>query len=599
MKNQHKLKSFYDSLEDIDITNTKLDKKRDELSQIIHGFNKQIQKYSIDKNLKVNNEQILMLLNQTMEQLKSSSNIWVEDFHKLLEREKFRSDLENYFIVIIFGKVKAGKSSLGNFIAKNNTSIHKAIFFKYDEAGNEQEIKELQEIQGDNEFATNNLECTSSIQGFKLNSLAWIDTPGLGSMTKQNGDLAKQYIQSADYIIYPTSSNSPLQQDEIAQINELFLQNKSVSICITKSDTLERRKDDNGKYIKNENGKIAKFLTNKSIENRNQQVKYVKEEIEKLDKNKDFKIGDIFSLSAHAAQKGLDTNDEDLFENSNITQFYELLTQVVKQKASKLKTQAPYHSLISFIDNELLSKTSDYSLDSLLNAFNAFDKKIEETKDKLEQIKSNTKSDIQTQIEYIVSKHISDVDKNGSQGIFGIFGTLDLNSWVSDKTGDKIQSKPKNSFETMDEEIAQSIQKLVNDNIKEIFADFSTSLNELQNKLVPSSDFKIKDEYKTIKVWYEDNSLFNKIVKVITLGTCGKNGEYLEEEVKVGNNKDEVLRKFKTSRSDAYVKFTLNTYSEVSKNFFNSIQNVSTNMQNSIKNLETSVLSFKNNLEKE
>ena len=34
--------------------------------------------------------------------------------------------------------------------------------------------------------------------------MAWIDTPGLGSMVEENGELAKEYIQSADYNIYPT-----------------------------------------------------------------------------------------------------------------------------------------------------------------------------------------------------------------------------------------------------------------------------------------------------------------------------------------------------------------------------------------------------------
>ncbi len=88
--------------------------------------------------------------------------------------------------------------------------------------------------------------------------MAWIDTPGLGSMTLENGKLAKEYIQSADYIIYPTSSDSPLQRDEVEELKRLFEQNKKVTICITKSDKFERKKDKSGKYIRRD-GKSQNF----------------------------------------------------------------------------------------------------------------------------------------------------------------------------------------------------------------------------------------------------------------------------------------------------------------------------------------------------
>jgi len=241
--------------------NNDLQNKRELLKKYVYEYNKNIQIIEIDKTLQKQNKEIGALLNTTVDILKNSSKKWVENFNNILEKEKFRSDLENYFIIIIFGKVKAGKSSLGNFIAKNSPKSEKVSFFKYDEAGQEHTIQKLEEID-DDFFDTNNLECTVEIQGFKLNSMAWIDTPGLGSMVEENGELAKEYIQSADYIIYPISSDSPLQADEISQLQELFKQNKKVTICITKSDKFERRKDTNGKYIK-QDGKIAKFLTNK------------------------------------------------------------------------------------------------------------------------------------------------------------------------------------------------------------------------------------------------------------------------------------------------------------------------------------------------
>lgn len=198
--------NFYSGLNKITPINQNLDEERDKLFSIIKKFNDKIQDITLDNNIKEKNKDLGEILEQTLIKLKKSSNIWVDEFEKILQQEKFRNELENNFIVIVFGKVKAGKSSLGNFIAKNNTTNDKATFFIYDEAGNTQDVKELKEIEGEDEFATDNLECTKSIQGFKLNGLAWIDTPGLGSMVKANGDLAKTYINSADYIIFPANS---------------------------------------------------------------------------------------------------------------------------------------------------------------------------------------------------------------------------------------------------------------------------------------------------------------------------------------------------------------------------------------------------------
>lgn len=204
MKTLANLDEFYVALKDISIVNSDLNKKRAKLKNYTTQFNALVQSKTVDKKIIKQNKEMAELLDETIGLIKKSSQTWIDNFDEMLEKEKFRSDLANYFIIIIFGKVKAGKSSLGNFIANHKLPEQKVEFFKYDEAGKKQNIKKLEEI-GEDSFDTNNLECTVEIQGFKLDGMAWIDTPGLGSMVKENGDLAKAYIQSADYIIYPTS----------------------------------------------------------------------------------------------------------------------------------------------------------------------------------------------------------------------------------------------------------------------------------------------------------------------------------------------------------------------------------------------------------
>jgi len=565
LKNLSKLDKFYSSLDSISVVNSNLDEKRKNLQNIIKLFNKNIQDKTFDKELLEKNDVLGKLLEKTINSIKLSSQNWVNNFEKLLQREKFRSDLENYFIVIIYGKVKAGKSSLGNFIAKHNTTEKKAIFFKYDEAGKEIPIKKLEEIDESDEFAVRNTECTIEIQGFKLSGLAWIDTPGLGSMVEANGKLAKDYIQSADYIIYPTSSNSPLQQDEIAQIKELFEQNKTVTICITKSDTMERQKDENGKYKRDEHGKIAKFLVNKSFENRIKQENYVNSEINKINGSNKYKIGDVISISVHAANKGIDIHDKELFDNSNIPKFYELLTEVVEKKAKALKSNTPYNGLLSFVDNELMSNDKkESSIIYLENLIKQVDNEIKKAIESFEDVKKITDSEIETKIDNIVSKYYQDINKNNS----------------------------KEKFNLIDKEIKIEILKIIQENIKEILKNFDANL--LSVKLNNNNEFNIQDKYEEIEITYEDRDLIN----YITLGYLGRRYKTITDTVKIGDNKEEIMIKFKKDRTNIFIENAKESYDYVMDTLFKPLMEIFYDIEKDLEGLKFELEKYKQNLKR-
>ena len=163
---QSSLNHYYKALESISVSTPDVEEKRDELKTIVDDFYRYTKGISVDKKIAQQNEELATLLDSTVGNIKKSTSIWVEHFNTMIEKEKFRSELKNYFIVIIFGKVKAGKSSLGNFIAQNKLESQKTKYFKYDEAGKEQAIAKLEEIDENDGFATANLECTVEIQGF-------------------------------------------------------------------------------------------------------------------------------------------------------------------------------------------------------------------------------------------------------------------------------------------------------------------------------------------------------------------------------------------------------------------------------------------------
>lgn len=598
MNQSTKLEEFYESLKDVSLINSDLDKKRDTLKKEVYAFNESIQKIKIDKNISKQNKEMAEILASTIGLVKKSSDSWVNNFDEMIENEKFRSYLANYFIIIIFGKVKAGKSSLGNFIAKNRLAEQTVHFFKYDEAGKEQSTKELEEIQ-ENSFDTNNLECTVEIQGFKLGGMAWIDTPGLGSMVKENGDLAKEYIQSADYIIYPTSSDSPLQQDETMQLKELFEQNKKVTICITKSDEIEEDECECGleegcSLCKNG---LIDMLYNKSSSNRQIQENYVKNEIEKIiKKDKESVLGNIFSISTHTATKGLAKNDDKLFDDSNLPKFYELITEIVKEKAIKLKERTPYDGLKSFIDNNIIGNGDNNqgkSITDIRNALIDLDTKINIILERFSVLQNNANSDLQSEVDNIMAMYYREINKSNSKEI----------------------------FEKIDAELNAKVSDVIQSNIHEIFADFDTTLKNLTASF-SSNDFEIHDIYEELN---NTTKARNKkigaglLALVATVGVgiatggaslaiqssativAGAVGSYVggkageatgstqTEQIKVGDDKDEVINKFKSLRLDNYEYFAKRIYQEMKDTFFTPLQKNSNGIKSSLNEFEEKV----------
>ncbi|MCR5085041.1 MAG: dynamin family protein, partial [Succinivibrionaceae bacterium] len=270
---------------------------------------------------------------------------WLGYFGNLMDQERIRQDLSHSFIVFVYGKVKAGKSSLGNFIAscaKSDPLGLCATFRVYDSAGSRQ-VDELSEIDDDSPgFAEKITECTKEIQMFTLGGMTWVDTPGLSSLTKENEDLARKYIDAADFVIFPSSSDSPLQKTEIDQINELTGKfQRKITFVITKSDTTD---------VDEVDGKVVEVMVNKSPEARAEQLEDVNRRLSQELRHPEAVIGEIMAISVATAREALRSGDRALFEGSNIAPFCEMLRQSVLSKAEQLKKSAPFASLSALID---------------------------------------------------------------------------------------------------------------------------------------------------------------------------------------------------------------------------------------------------------
>ncbi|MDA3042810.1 MULTISPECIES: hypothetical protein [unclassified Campylobacter] len=580
-----KMVEFYKSLDEISVRNSKIDEKRQKLQNLVNDLRDDLGNVSLDENLRKANEALAKTFESIKNTAQSSIENWNAEFEKNLENEKFRSELENYFIVMIFGKVKAGKSYLGNFIVKNRLENQTVSFFEYDQAGKKDEIKELTEID-EKEFKTDFLECTSSIQGFKLSGLAWIDSPGLGSMTDENGELAKKYLSSADYVIYPSHSLDPFQMDENRELDEIFRANKEVTTIITKSDISGEDEI---------NGEIVLISNNKSPEIRKGQEedckKRIKEQIGK-------EVGDIFSISTKMAKIGIENDDKEKFENSNISKLYENLTDIVKNKATKLKEQSPYLTLNSLIDEILEDREN--SIAQIKESIDKFDEETRQTNEKFDTFKLNSMSEVGLIVDEVVSKYATNLSNR------------DL----------------KKTLKKIDKEIETKFEEDMKEKIKKIIAKYEQAIENFENEL--SYDYEIKEKREKI---VHSTKTRNKAVGSAVLGGAamvalsfvpgvnvltwtgaaiagvttaaagyvgGKIGEATGEDeieyVDMGDNSEEVILKFKEARTNLFAKQAEAIYENLQVQIFKPLEEKSSQIAGIINKFEKDMQAFRKEL---
>ncbi len=167
---------------------------------------------------------------------------------RLTERMKLQEAFSERLIIIIYGKVNAGKSSFTNYltdlVAQKLAVTPKHFIF---EKGAKKPL--LSES-----FKEGCTETTVEIQGVEIGNLVLLDSPGLHSINEENGALAKDFTDSADLILWLTWSGSPGQVQELTSLQSELEKKKVLIPVITKSDRFEEDEVD---------GELVKVLTMK------------------------------------------------------------------------------------------------------------------------------------------------------------------------------------------------------------------------------------------------------------------------------------------------------------------------------------------------
>lgn len=194
-------------------------------------------------------------LQQLPQLAKQNLVAWQQAKHKLAPVLELADFFADKVMLLVFGKFNAGKSSFCNWVAER---------FKFYEQTVQHFVVEQGQVRFHNQsFQEGSTETTAHIQGVVLaDRLVLLDTPGLHSMTTENAELTQLFIESADGVLWLSSSTSPGQTQELAELAQELRRGKALLPIITRSDYLDEV------VVGME---IKKQLCNKSEQNRAEQ----------------------------------------------------------------------------------------------------------------------------------------------------------------------------------------------------------------------------------------------------------------------------------------------------------------------------------------
>lgn len=318
-----------------------INEKDKNIREIMENLNNSFENISIDKKNSEFNEEI----NQSIYIYKIRIQQWLDRVNSYMDGKEFINRFEKSMLVVIFGNVNVGKSSIGNFISGAVDELRDYYdevpdYYVYDFAYGSKENEPIKMTE--NRFKENYTEETSTIQYYTLkDGLTWVDSPGIHSINGQNEDLAKKYVDYADLVLFVMSSASVAKYDEYVELSRLINKKKPLLAVINKSDKKE---------IDEVDGMLVKKFVPKSDKDRKAQEEYVKSLFEERKKDLvHIDSLDSISMSTLLAKNAIKNDSYKMFEYSGMPKFYGKLGELLKDNAIELKTEAPKQRINSLI----------------------------------------------------------------------------------------------------------------------------------------------------------------------------------------------------------------------------------------------------------
>lgn len=330
------------------------------------------------------------IMEETTKNLSVTITGVANDINSGMKSMQFIEEFEKHFTVAVFGKVKAGKSYLGNFV-KGNPVKKSGKESAYDKLGDiavivydRGQVTTQTNLSTEDEFGVSAREATSTIQYFNMGAMTWFDTPGIGSVTWENELLAQEYVKNADLVVYACNSDAAGTQQDIHELKALHEMGKPVLLLLTQSDTTDW--DDEGEEI----------LVPKSSKDRQDVENYMNEEIYNLGLGALLKHSELLSISAYLGVQAIKYNDEQMFSDSNIHFLLEKLIKITKTDAADMKRKTPAGRINTMIDD--INKKLSLVEPAINQYFDKLEESKQELKDKKQAVIECVRSDVNLKV---------------------------------------------------------------------------------------------------------------------------------------------------------------------------------------------------------
>ena len=335
-------------------------------------------------------------LDEVMQGLNNAINSWHKSIASSKKGQQFMHDHEKYLVVMVFGAVKAGKSTLGNFIAGrewlsapfDNVYKHCPVTeFATQEKG--RDTGDLEKVNDRMWFSEGITDTTGDIQYFTLSGMRWFDSPGTGALSKKGDkrnmeEMVKEYLQYVDMCIFLVNSSEPGLMEDMKYIKTLSRAEQEALVVITKSDGMIEDVGDDGNMIKRLGPKTreGRELQENDLCNR------LYEEYPEIDSEK-FRA---MSISTSLAKEALALGDGQKFRDSQLDILLKKLTDKANKNIVELKEARPQKAMNKFLqdiidgDDIIVGiKGLQENLEKVIDAVKEYQQKIDQNTEKISQ----------------------------------------------------------------------------------------------------------------------------------------------------------------------------------------------------------------------
>ncbi|MGI9549179.1 MAG: GTPase [Bdellovibrionales bacterium] len=467
---------FFHSLNNFQADFERLENKENELMAHKNNLVKSLQQVSLGDSASLNQQSSLYQQSQTVKAvINESIDSWARTWSEASPIREFSDSFANKLIFLVFGKVNAGKSSFCNFLAEQFPEDQVTPFY----------LENGKVVHFEGKFSEGVVETTARIQGVELGSnLVLLDSPGLHSVTDENGDLTRKFTDSADAVLWLTPSTSPGQVQELEDLKIELENRKPLQPVLTRSDFFEEDID--------ENDELIQILFNKKPENRSLQEDDVhKRAFEKL--HDGFPLKEPVSISVHtykSADWSTEQSKQQALDEAGLAKLFIHLATLLDE-ARTYKVNKASRQVINFLDNQVLKQLNQVVIPQISVLQKFANETVSSLRNKKEYIKSLVVSDVCSAIPVIIEKHKNNLDKSAV--------AKDLNFVVEKALNDTLQLELKEFTDSIKsvsssmsadslgdfENITVDIKKVTGNRSKAMAAGLGTAAGAIFGSIVP------------------------------------------------------------------------------------------------------------------